>query len=130
MVDSKYLKKTLSLKEQLGYKYIMSLEGNDVASGLKWQLYSNSVVFMRKPRVVSWAMEDMLEPYVHYVPVNDDFNDISEQINWAEKNQDKCKEIIKNANAFIEQFLNEEKEERIHQLVIDKYFKNVNITLI
>ena len=130
MVDSKYLKKTLSLKEQLGYKYIMSLEGNDVASGLKWQLYSNSVVFMRKPRVVSWAMEDMLEPYVHYVPVNDDFNDISEQINWAEKNQDKCKEIIKNANAFIEQFLNEDKEERIHQLVIDKYFKNVNITLI
>lgn len=130
LVNSKYVKKKLSLKEQLGYKYIMSLEGNDVASGLKWQLYSNSVVFMRKPRVVSWAMEDMLKPYVHYVPVNDDFNNISEQILWAEKNQDKCKEIIKNANAFIEQFLNEEKEQLIHQLVIDKYFKNVKITLI
>ena len=130
MVDSKYVKNSLSLKEQLRYKYIMSLEGNDVASGLKWQLYSNSVVFMRKPRFVSWAMEDMLKPYVHYIPVNDDFNNISEQIHWAEQNQDKCKQIIKNANAFIEQFLNEKKEQRIHQLVIDKYFKNVKIELI
>jgi len=44
------------------YKYILSIEGNDVASGLKWQLYSNSVVFMRKPKIVSWAMEDKLIP--------------------------------------------------------------------
>ena len=37
--------------------------------GLKWQLASNSVVFMARPSVVSFLMEDELVPYVHYIPV-------------------------------------------------------------
>lgn len=35
--------------------------GNDVASGLKWMLASNSVVFMPLPRVETWAMESLLQ---------------------------------------------------------------------
>ena len=73
--NKEYLKKILTIREQLKYKYILSIEGNDVSSGLKWQLYSNSVVFMRKPKIVSWAMEDKLEPYVHYIPIKDDFSE-------------------------------------------------------
>ena len=62
------------IAKELKYKYLLSLEGNDVSSSLKWMLYSNSVVFMRNPRIVSWIMEDHLEPYIHYIPLNDDFN--------------------------------------------------------
>lgn len=117
----------MSIWEQLKYKYILSIEGNDVASGLKWQLYSNSVVFMRKPKIVSWAMEDKLEPYVHYIAIKDDFSDLIEQIEYADKNYDKCLNIIKNANKFIEQFQDQKKEEIIHFLVIKKYFDLINI---
>lgn len=35
--------------------------GNDAASGLKWMLASNSVVFMPLPRVETWAMESLLQ---------------------------------------------------------------------
>ena len=126
-IDSKYIKKSLKIFEQLKYKYILSIEGNDVASGLKWQLYSNSIVFMRKPKIVSWAMEDKLKPYIHYIPIKDDFSDCIEQISWCENNQDKCNEIIKNANNYIEQFLDKKKETIIHFLVLKKYFDLVNI---
>jgi len=38
--------------------------GNDVASGLKWMLASNSVVFMPLPRRETWAMESLLQVYM------------------------------------------------------------------
>ena len=121
--DKKYLKSHMSMNSQLKYKYLLSLEGNDVATGLKWQLYSNSVVFMKKPTFVSWAMEDKLEPYVHYIPLNDDFSDVDEKISWAESNQDCCEIISKNATQFIEQFRNEDIEKHIHQQILKIYFE-------
>ena len=128
--DRKLCKNSMSLNQQLEFKYLLSLEGNDVASGLKWQLYSNSVVFMRKPRIVSWAMEDKLEPFVHYIPLLDDFSDFKEKIEWANNNQDKCKQISSNATNFIEQFLDEKKERQIEKLVLEKYLSTMTINLI
>lgn len=54
-VDVRYL---------LEFKGIIMLEGNDVASGLKWALLSQSVVLMPRPRHTSWCMEELLEPWV------------------------------------------------------------------
>jgi hypothetical protein len=48
----------------LEYKGIIMIEGNDVASGLKWALLSQSVVLMPPPKHTSWAMEELLEPWV------------------------------------------------------------------
>jgi hypothetical protein len=48
----------------LEYKGIIMIEGNDVASGLKWALLSQSIVLMPKPKHTSWAMEELLEPWV------------------------------------------------------------------
>ena len=121
--DKKYLKPRMSMNSQLKYKYLLSLEGNDVATGLKWQLYSNSVVFMKKPTFVSWAMEDKLEPYVHYIPLNDDFSDVDEKLRWAESNQDRCEIISRNATQYIEQFRNEDIEKHIHQQILKIYFE-------
>lgn len=122
------LKNSMDMNTLLQYKYHLVLEGNDVASGLKWQLYSNSVVFMRKPTKVSWAMEDTLEPFVHYIPIKDDFSNVTDMIEWANNNQEKCEIIAKNATNFIEQFLNPERELLIQQMVLKKYFETVNIS--
>lgn len=54
----------VDLSALLVYKGIIMLEGNDVASGLKWALLSQSVVLMPPPRHTSWAMEELLEPWV------------------------------------------------------------------
>ena len=37
-------------------KYQLSNEGNDVATGLKWQLYTDSVVVMPPPTMETWAL--------------------------------------------------------------------------
>ena len=83
------------------YKYIISVEGNDKDSGLNWKLQSNSVIFMPKPKITSWLMEELLIPNVHYIQLKDDFSDLGEKFEWCQGNQNKCKEIIRNANEYI-----------------------------
>ena len=127
-VNTKYIKNTIHINNMLKYKYLLSIEGNDVATGLKWMLASNSVVLMPKPTVVSWFMEDHLVPYKHYVPIKSDFSDLLEVYNWCESNNDKCKKIIQNANMYVYRFLNEFKNgfhDKIMEKMIQIYKKNV-----
>jgi hypothetical protein len=101
-VKNHYVRKKQSLLEMNRYKYLLSVEGNDVATGLKWMLYSNSVVLMSRPTVATWAMEDLLVPYVHYIPLANDYSNLLEMVKWAEEHDEACQEISKRATEFIE----------------------------
>jgi hypothetical protein len=117
--------KEMSYKEMLKYKFIISIEGNDVATNLKWLLLSNSVAIMPIPKKCSWFMEDTLIPMFHFVPVKDDFSDLEDKFNWCLNNLKTCEEISKNATKYMEQFLDERNEEYITNEVISSYFKYV-----
>ena len=54
----------IDVSDMMNYKGLIMIEGNDVASGLKWALLSQSVVLMAPPKHTSWAMEELLEPWV------------------------------------------------------------------
>lgn len=112
----------LSVDDQLQYKYIVSVEGKDVATNLKWIMSSNSLCFMRKPRYETWYMEGRLKAGVHYVELKDDFSDLEEKIEFYNKNTEKALEIIQNAQGYTKQFLNKKREEVIGILVAEKYF--------
>jgi len=101
-VKSEYVREKQSLLEMNRYKYLLSIEGNDVATGLKWMLYSNSVVFMSRPTVATWAMEDLLVPFVHYIPLANDYSNLLEMVKWANEHDEACQEISKRATEFME----------------------------
>jgi len=123
---SKYkIAKKMSIDEMLKYKFLLSLEGNDVATNLKWILLSNSVVLMSKPTKCSWFMEDMLIPFTHYVPLNDDCSNIEEMYNWCMDNLDKCKVISQNATNYMKIFLNNDNEKYIINKVLKEYFDKI-----
>ena len=117
-----YCKMRMSLTEMLRYKYILSCRGNDKDSGLNWKLASKSVVFMAAPRINTWLMESELIPDYHYVLLKDDFSDLLEKIQWANKNQDLVKKISENASIFMNRFSNKENEKHIEKEVIRRYF--------
>jgi hypothetical protein len=118
-----------SIQEMLKSKFLISIEGNDVASNLKWILLSNSVALMPIPKVCSWFMEDHLEPFVHFVPLNDNFDDLEEKYQWCLDNLDECEKISKNATEYILQFMNEENEREIVNTLITNYMNCINITV-
>jgi hypothetical protein len=116
---------TMNYKEMLQYKFLLSIEGNDVATNLKWSLLSNSVVLMAKPTKCSWFMEDNLIPFEHYVPLEDDYSNIEEMYTWCIENLEKCDTISKNATKYIEKFLDDENEIYITNQVLECYFEYV-----
>ncbi len=113
----------LSIEEQLQYKFILSLEGKDVATNLKWIMSSNSLCITPKLRYETWFMEGRLEAGVHYVEIKDDFSDLIEKMDYYLANPQEAEEIIKNAQAWVEQFLDPKQEKLISLLVAKKYFK-------
>jgi len=118
----------LSIDQQLDYKFILCLEGNDVASNLKWVMSSQSIAVMPKPKYETWFMEGLLVADVHYIVIKDDYSDLEQRLNYYINNQDKALQIIENANAYVQQFRNQENETLISLLTLKKYFEKTNQT--
>ena len=91
----------LTFEEQLNYKYQILLNGNSAPySNSGWKFFTNSVVFFPvEPFMTQWYF-NALKPYVHYVPVKENLEDLLEKIQWARSHDMKCKEIAKNARHF------------------------------
>lgn len=112
----------MTLFDHLYYKYIMALEGNDVASNLKWVMSSNSIAVMPRPTCETWFMEGKLIPNYHYIEIADDYHDLIDRIMYYESHPDEAKAIIKHAHEWTEQFRNHKREDLISMMVLDKYF--------
>jgi hypothetical protein len=112
----------LSARQQMGFRYVISIEGVDVATNLKWVLASNSLCLMPLPNHETWFMEGRLEAGKHYALLRDDFEDLEEKILYYERNFGEALQIIRNANAFAEQFRNAARERLVALLVLYKYF--------
>ena len=120
--NGRFLKEKMTIDEQLEYKFILSLEGNDVATNLKWVMSSNSVAVMPRPKFETWFMEGTLIPNVHYILINDDYSDMEDRLNHYIQHPAEALEIVKNANEYVNQFRNKKREDLISLLVLDKYF--------
>lgn len=116
-------KEYMSIDQQLQYKFLLCIEGNDVATNLKWAMSSNSLCLMSKPKFETWFMEGRLEAGVHYVELKEDYSDLIEKMEYYLENEAQALQIIKNANLYIEQFKDEKREQLIALLVAQKYFK-------
>ena len=110
------------VSEQLLHKFIISVEGNDVASNLPWILSSNSLAFMTKPKFEGWFTQGKLKPNHHYVLLKDDYSDLEEKIDYYSSNTDEALYIINNAHKHVAQFFDHKSELLISLLVLEKYF--------
>jgi len=121
--DVEWMKSFMSIKDQLDFKFIFCLEGKCISTNLYWAMSSNSVCVMPKPKYESWFMEGKLEDGIHYIEVKDDFSDAQEKIEFYNNNNDKCLEIIQNAQKFVKQFKNAKQERLIQLLILKQYFQ-------
>jgi Glycosyl transferase family 90 len=117
-----WIKDFLTIDEHLEYKFILCLEGNDVATNLKWVMSSNSLAVMPKPKFETWFMEGTLVANHHYVEIKDDYSDLEARLNYYINNPKEALNIIRQAHDFVAQFQHKEREDLISLLVLEKYF--------
>lgn len=112
----------ISLWKHLDYKYILAIEGVDVASNLKWIMSSNSLPLMPRPRYETWFMEGKLVAGVHYVEIAEDYSDLLDKMNYYTAHPTEAVAISQAAHAYIDQFRDRRRERLISKLVLAKYF--------
>jgi hypothetical protein len=120
------LREIMTFDEQLEYKFILCLEGHDVASNLKWVMSSQSLAVMPVPKYETWFMEGKLIPNHHYMLIKEDYSDLEERMVYYMTHTDEALEIIRNAHQYIENFKNKRREDLISLLVLEKYFSRTN----
>lgn len=118
-----WIKPKISIDEHLKYKFILSLQGYDVATNLKWIMSSNSIAVMPKPSMETWYMEGTLVPGKHFIEIGSDYSDFEEKINYYIENEAECREIIENAHQYVNGFFNQDVEDLCSLLVLEKYFQ-------
>ncbi|WP_274585794.1 glycosyl transferase family 90 [Neisseria leonii] len=117
-----YHKNYLTISEQLQYRYILSIEGNDVATNLKWIMASRSVAVMTEPRFETWLMEGRLKPDIHYIHVQDDYADLAEKLAFYRARPAAAEKIADRANAWMQPFFQPRWEWITQILTMQKYF--------
>eukprot|EP00814_Leptocylindrus_danicus_P022582 CAMPEP_0116033250 /NCGR_PEP_ID=MMETSP0321-20121206/18837_1 /TAXON_ID=163516 /ORGANISM="Leptocylindrus danicus var. danicus, Strain B650" /LENGTH=87 /DNA_ID=CAMNT_0003509209 /DNA_START=375 /DNA_END=638 /DNA_ORIENTATION=+ len=82
---------------------------------------------------MSYAMEHLLVPFVHYVPVKDDYSNLMEMVEWARANDDKCKWISHQATEYMNRLYGTEQADRENKLVarglVNRYIAQFSPTL-
>lgn len=115
--------KEMTLYDHLSYRYIMALEGNDVASNLKWVMSSNSCAVMPRPTCETWFMEGILVPGYHYIEIREDYSDLIEKIQYYEAHPDEAQAIVEHAHQWCAQFQDRQTEDIVALKVLEKYFR-------
>uniref|UniRef100_UPI00129D20A7 glycosyl transferase family 90 n=1 Tax=Ornithobacterium rhinotracheale TaxID=28251 RepID=UPI00129D20A7 len=119
--EQEWIKPKISIGKHLINKFILCLEGNDVASNLKWVMSSNSIAVMPEPTYETWFMEGTLKGGEHYIEIKKDYSDLEEQLNYYINHPEVCQKIIENAHAHCEQFWNKKTEDYCNLKVLEKY---------
>ncbi len=84
-------------REAFSHKCLLLLPGNDVPSGLSWYFAGNSVVLMPRPHL-DHILYFELQPWEHYVPVDNDPRDILVKLQWVMENQARARKIVENSH--------------------------------
>ena len=82
---------------------------------------------MLSPKFETWFKEGILKPNYHYILIKDDFSDLEDVFNYFSGRPDKCEEIKRNANQYVEIFKDNCKRLNLSRIFVQKYCKlNIN----
>ena len=123
IVRPEWIVPAISIADHLRYRFILCIEGNDVASNLKWVMSSNSIAVMPRPEFETWFLEGQLVPGRHYIEVAQDYSDLREKIKWYDAHPDECGKIIVAAHEYVSRFMDSQREKLVSLLTLDRYFK-------
>ncbi len=84
----------------LSYRYLIEIDGNANSWGFFFKLATGAAVFKVESIWEQWFYE-WLKPWVHYIPVRKDLNDLIDKIKWAKENDSEAQKIGQNGRELV-----------------------------
>lgn len=124
--DGRWHRERVSPEGQFAYRYILCLEGADVASSLHWVMASGCVPVMPRPTVEGWLMHSQLVPGVHYIEIAPDFSDVGQVMAWHFAHPEEGERIAEASRQWAARFADPRREAIISYLTVQRYLETVN----
>ena len=86
------------------YRYLLHVDGNVASSRLASTMHLGGTIF-RQQSFSSEYFYPLLQPWVHYVPLEPSLRDLDDRLAWAQAHQREAKAIADAAAAFARQHL-------------------------
>jgi hypothetical protein len=109
-IDPKYFADRIYYMDFLKYKIFFIIDGAVIASSHMWGFASGCVPFLIS-NGKCW-FSNLIEPYVHYIPVNYDLSNLLEQIDYVQQNDIIAETIANNALQFSKHFFSSEYQKK------------------
>lgn len=123
-------KSNLSIDEQLSYKYMLALGGNDVASSLNWQMQSNSII-LKEAYDYEIFIDYFFKEWEDFIPIYSDMDkSIINALDYASKNHQSLEKNIARRHEKIKNILNQYNHDKFMARLLSKYEESVKISLI
>jgi hypothetical protein len=101
------------------HKIFFIVDGAVIASNHMYGFYSGCVPFMIS-QAKCW-FSHLIEPYVHYIPIQFDLSNLIEQIEWVRNHDAEAKQIAENAMDFAETYFSSEYQKKYVKESIEKF---------
>ena len=104
MFRSGVKKKIEPFKNNCNFKYLLHVDGNVASSRLASELHVGSVIF-KQDSFSSEYFYPLLTPYVHYVPVAVNLEDVEQKLRWVKAHPRKARRIADEGRRFAKEHL-------------------------
>ena len=84
---------------------------------------NQSVFTIACARHSSWSLEDLLEPWVHYVPLNRDLSDVEEKMQWVIDHDQEAQMIAKRGALWMKDLLYHPDSQKDEQAIFDEIIR-------
>ena len=98
--------------------------GGTTWEGTLTKLLMPGVLFHHETATMDWFY-DLMEPWVHFIPIKTDLSNLREQYDWAEANPDKAKKIAEESTKLAEYLLSSEYMNALYEELFVDYLGEV-----
>uniref|UniRef100_A0A7S2CH12 Glycosyl transferase CAP10 domain-containing protein n=1 Tax=Alexandrium andersonii TaxID=327968 RepID=A0A7S2CH12_9DINO len=103
---SEWTKSEMTDEETATHKYVFVV-GNNGYSDRSWRMFALGAVVLLVDDGWKEFYFDLLQPWVHYVPISPDMSDACDKVQWARENPEKAEQIARNGREFVENCMTE-----------------------
>lgn len=117
----------VSMEDHMQYKYMLSIDGNGVASSLQWVFGTGCVPLLVIHPDTDFWFKDLLVSGVNCICLKYDLSDLHETLQWLVDNDDKARAIAEESLAFGRRILSPEFQTEFIQRAIGRTQANRRI---